>query len=278
MLFKGKEAADKIVSGLLEENLEGLTLAVFHPLNDGAAESYLKTKEKWLKKINAKIEVVPVDEKMTHDTFFSRLDQLNKDDSITGIMVELPLPIKIPEKELLTGINPLKDVDAITYFNQGKIFTSKNEDLIPCTSAASIKLLEHYRIDFAGKNVLVIGRSYIVGLPLFKLFLNRNATPTVAHRGTSNLKYLIHNADIIAVCAGTRGIVKSSEVKDGASVVDVGIHVTEEGKVVGDMIIDLENEENRINYSPVPGGVGTVTNAMMLNNLVQCRKLQKKQA
>jgi methylenetetrahydrofolate dehydrogenase (NADP+)/methenyltetrahydrofolate cyclohydrolase len=274
MLFKGKDAADGIVSKLLEEDLTGLTLAVFHPLNDGAAESYLKTKEKWLKKINAKIEVVPVDGNMTHDEFFHRLETLNKDVSITGIMVELPLPIKIPEKELLTAINPLKDVDGITYFNQGRIFTSKNEDLIPCTAAASIKLLEHYRTDFAGKNVLVIGRSYIVGLPLFKLFLNRNATPTVAHRGTSNLKDLIHNADIIAVCAGTRGIVKSSEVKDGAVVADVGIHVTEDGKVVGDMIIDNENEENRISYSPVPGGVGTVTNAMLLSNLVQCRKLQ----
>ena len=274
MLFKGKDAADGIVSKLAEEDLAGLTLAVFHPLNDGAAESYLKTKEKWLKKINANIEVVPVDGNMTQDEFFRRLEQLNNDPSITGIMVELPLPIKIPEKELLTRINPLKDVDAITYFNQGKIFTSKNEDLIPCTAAASIKLLEHYRIDFAGKNVLVIGRSYIVGLPLFKLFLNRNATPTVAHRGTSDLKNLIHNADIVAICAGTRGIVISSEVKDGASVIDVGIHVTEEGKVVGDMIIDRENEEMRINYSPVPGGVGTVTNAMMLHNLVQCRKLQ----
>ena len=275
MLLKGKDAAEKIVSGLLNEDLSNLTLAVFHPLNDGAAESYLKTKEKWLKKINAKIEVVPVDEKMTRDDFFRRLDMLNKDASITGIMVELPLPIKISEKELLTGINPLKDVDAITCFNQGKIFTSKNEDLIPCTAAASIKLLEHYRIDFAGKNVLVIGRSYIVGLPLFKLFLNRNATPAVAHRGTSNLKDLIHNADIIAVCAGTRGIVKSSEVKDGAVVADVGIHVTEDGKVAGDMIIDRENEENRISYSPVPGGVGTVTNAMMLHNLVKCKKLQQ---
>ena len=275
MLLKGKDAAEKIVSGLLNEDLSNLTLAVFHPLNDGAAESYLKTKEKWLKKINAKIEVVPVDEKMTRDDFFRRLDMLNKDASITGIMVELPLPIKISEKELLTGINPLKDVDAITCFNQGKIFTSKNEDLIPCTAAASIKLLEHYRIDFAGKNVLVIGRSYIVGLPLFKLFLNRNATPAVAHRGTSNLKDLIHDADIIAVCAGTRGIVKSSEVKDGAVVADVGIHVTEDGKVAGDMIIDRENEENRISYSPVPGGVGTVTNAMMLHNLVKCKKLQQ---
>lgn len=274
MLLKGKDAADGIVADLAEENLSGLTLAVFHPLNNGAAESYLRTKEKWLKKIDAKIEVVPVDGNMTSDEFFRKLELLNNASSITGIMVELPLPIKIPETELLTRINPLKDVDAITYFNQGKIFTSKNEDLIPCTAAASIKLLEHYRTDFAGKNVLVIGRSYIVGLPLFKLFLNRNATPTVAHRGTSDLKNLIHNADIVAICAGTRGIVKSSEIKDGASVVDVGIHVTEDGKVVGDMILDQENEENRINYSPVPGGVGTVTNAMMLHNLVQCRKLQ----
>ena len=274
MLLKGKEAADRIVVELLNEDLSNLTLAVFHPLNDGAAESYLKTKEKWLKKINAKIEVVPVDGKMTQDEFFRKLETLNKDTSVTGIMVELPLPVKIPEKELLTRINPFKDVDGITYFNQGRIFTSKNEDLVPCTAAASIKLLEHYRTEFAGKNVVVIGRSYIVGLPLFKLFLNRNATPAVAHRGTSDLKNLVHNADILAICAGTRGIVKSSEIKDGASVVDVGIHVTEDGKVVGDMIIDQENEETRINYSPVPGGVGTVTNAMMLHNLVQCRKMQ----
>ena len=274
MLLKGKEAADGIVSELLNEDLSNLTLAVFHPLNDGAAESYLKTKEKWLKKINAKIEVVPVDGKMTQNEFFRKLETLNKDTSVTGIMVELPLPVKIPEKELLTRINPFKDVDGITYFNQGRIFTSKNEELIPCTAAASIKLLEHYRIEFAGKNVVVIGRSYIVGLPLFKLFLNRNSTPAVAHRGTSNLKNLVHNADIVAICAGTRGIVKSSEIKDGASVVDVGIHVTEDGKVVGDMILDQENEETRINYSPVPGGVGTVTNAMMLKNLVQCKKMQ----
>ena len=274
MLLKGKDAADRIVAELLNEDLSNLTLAVFHPLNDGAAESYLKTKEKWLKKINAKIEVVPVDGKMTQDEFFRKLETLNKDTSVTGIMVELPLPVKIPEKELLTRINPFKDVDGITYFNQGRIFTSKNEDLIPCTAAASIKLLEHYRTEFAGKNVVVIGRSYIVGLPLFKLFLNRNSTPAVAHRGTSDLKNLVKNADIVAICAGTRGIVKSSEIKDGASVVDVGIHVTEDGKVVGDMIIDQENEETRINYSPVPGGVGTVTNAMMLHNLVQCKKMQ----
>ncbi len=274
MLLKGKEAADGIVSELLKQDIPALTLAVFHPLNDDAAESYLKTKEKWLKKINAKIEVVPVDGKMTQDEFFRKLDLLNKDTSITGIMVELPLPVKIPENELLTRINPLKDVDGITYFNQGRIFTSKKEEIVPCTAAASIKLLEHYQTEFSGKNVLVIGRSYIVGLPLFKLFLNRNATVTTAHRGTSNMKELIKNSDIVAICAGTHGIVKSSEIKDGASVVDVGIHVTEEGKVTGDMILDQENEETRINYSPVPGGVGTVTNAMMLKNLVLCRELQ----
>ena len=276
MLLKGKEVADAILNDLRSESTSRLTLAVFHPLNDGAAESYLKTKEKWLKKIDAEIEVVPVDEKMTQETFFDKLEMLNKDASINGIMVELPLPIKIPEKELLTRIDPRKDVDGITYFNQGKIFTSKNEELIPCTSAASIKLLEHYRIDFAGKNVLIIGRSYIVGLPLFKLFLNRNSTATVAHRGTLNLKDLVKKADIVALCAGTRGIVESSEIKDGAAVVDVGIHVDDLGKVTGDMIINRENEESRINYSPVPGGVGAVTNAMLLHNLQKCYKLQQK--
>ena len=117
--------------------------------------------------------------------------------------------------------------------------------------------------------------SYIVGLPLFKLFLNRNATPTVTHRKTTNLPELLAKADIVAISAGTRGIVKSSQVRDGATVLDIGIHVLDDGSVAGDMILDRENEAERINYTPVPGGVGVVTNAVMLENLVKCYEMQK---
>ena len=275
MLLKGKVISDKIIAGILEKNLPKMTLAVFHPANDSVADSYLKTKEKWLKKINSEIRVYPVSESMSESRFFEQLESANNDPDVTGIMVELPLPIKTDTEALHTKISPFKDVDGVTYLNQGAFFSSSNETLVPCTSLAAIRMLEHYDIPVCGKNVVVIGRSYIVGLPLFKLFLNRNATPTVTHRKTTNLPELLAKADIVAISAGTRGIVTSSQVKDGATVLDIGIHVLDDGSVAGDMILDRENEAERINYTPVPGGVGVVTNAVMLENLVKCYEMQK---
>lgn len=275
MLLKGKVISDKIVAGILEKNLPKMTLAVFHPANDSAADSYLKTKEKWLKKINSEIRVYPVSQSMSESSFFEQLEAANSDPEVTGIMVELPLPIKADAVALHTKISPFKDVDGVTYLNQGAFFSSGDERLVPCTSLAAIRMLEHYGIPVSGRNVVVIGRSYIVGLPLFKLFLNRNATPTVTHRKTVNLPELLAKADIVAVSAGTRGIVTSSQVRDGATVLDIGIHVLEDGSVAGDMILEGENEAERINYTPVPGGVGVVTNAVMLENLVKCYEMQK---
>jgi len=275
MLLKGKVISDKIVAGILEKDLPKMTLAVFHPANDGAADSYLKTKEKWLKKINSDIRIYSVSESVSESSFFEQLEAANSDPDVTGIMVELPLPIKVDAEALHTKISPFKDVDGVTYLNQGTFFSSGNERLVPCTSLAAIRMLEHYEIPISGRNVVVIGRSYIVGLPLFKLFLNRNATPTVTHRKTANLPELLAKADIVAISAGTRGIIASSQVRDGATVLDIGIHVLEDGSVAGDMILDGENEAERINYTPVPGGVGVVTNAVMLENLVKCYEMQK---
>lgn len=274
MLLKGKELADKIVNKLQNENLPALTLAVFHPVGDGAAESYLKMKEKWLKKINASIRIFPVLPSTPLIKFYEQIEEVNSDPAIHGIMVELPLPIDVNYWNLHTKINPLKDVDGITFRNQGEFFATITEKIVPCTSVAAIRLLEHYDIPIVGKHALVIGRSNIVGLPLFKLFLNRNATPTTAHRHTDNLKELISTSDIIAVAAGTKGLVDSADVKDGATVIDIGINVSADGVLSGDFNVANENEKERINYSPVPGGVGVVTNAVLLENLVKCYKLQ----
>ena len=274
MLLKGKDLADKIVSKLQNENLPPLTLAVFHPVGDGAAESYLKMKEKWLKKINAVIRIFPVSQSTPLVKFYEQIDEVNSDPSIHGIMVELPLPIAVNYWNLHTKINPQKDVDGITFRNQGEFFATITEKIVPCTAVASIRLLEHYDIPIVGKHALVIGRSNIVGLPLFKLFLNRNATPTIAHRHTYDLKTLIQTSDIIAVAAGKKGLVDSKAVKDGATVIDIGINVDESGEVSGDFNVAGETEKERINYSPVPGGVGVVTNAVMLENLAKCYKLQ----
>jgi methylenetetrahydrofolate dehydrogenase (NADP+) / methenyltetrahydrofolate cyclohydrolase len=274
MLLKGKELADKIVKKLQNKNFPPLNLAVFHPVGDGAAESYLKMKERWLKKINANLIVYPVSPSTPLIKFYEQIDEVNNDPSIHGIMVELPLPIEVNYWNLHTKINPAKDVDGITFHNQGEFFATITEKTVPCTSVASIRLLEHYDIPLVGKHALVIGRSNIVGLPLFKLFLNRNATPTIAHRHTHDLKTLISTSDVIAIAAGKKGLVNSQDVKDGATIIDIGINVGEDGKIYGDFDISSETEKERINYSPVPGGVGVVTNAVMLENLYKCYENQ----
>ncbi len=274
MLLKGKELADKIVKKLQNENFPPLTLAVFHPVGDGAAESYLKMKERWLKKINAAIRVYPVSQSTPLVKFYEQLEEVNNDPSVHGIMVELPLPIEVNYWNLHTKIKPKKDVDGITFHNQGEFFATITEKIVPCTSVASIRLLEHYDIPMVGKHAFVIGRSNIVGLPLFKLFLNRNATPTIAHRHTFDMKTLVKNSDIIAIAAGKKDLINSSDVKDGATVIDIGINMKDDGSICGDFNVTSESEKERINYSPVPGGVGVVTNAVMLENLYKCYKMQ----
>ena len=276
MLLKGNVVARVINNKVKEMELPELVLAVFHPVGDESAESYLRMKEKKLAKAGFAIKVIPVENTMEIEAFYIALEEANKDDSIHGIMVELPLPIKVSNYELSRRINPLKDVDGVTFENQGTVFATREEGILPCTALASALIPEHYDVEIAGKSVLVIGRSAIVGLPLAKLFLNRNATVTVAHSRTPNLAELAGKADIVAIAAGVSGIVTSSQIKDGATVVDVGINFTDEGKLVGDFTLDQENEEERINYTPVPGGVGVVTNAVLLENLVRCYQMQQK--
>ncbi len=275
MLLKGKPCADKIIENIKNLNLT-LKLTVFHPVGDVAAESYLKAKKKWLSKVGFEIDVVDIDSSTTKENFYSLLEEKNRDASVTSIMIELPLPFKADMAELKKRISPLKDVDAVTYENQGIYISEKNEKLIPCTAMGAVKLLEHYDIDIQGKNVVVIGRSAIVGLPLFKLLLNRNATVTVAHSRTANLKDVVAKSDIVCLAVGSHGVIDSSWVKDGATVVDIGINSDSEGNLCGDMKIIGEDESDRINYSPVPGGSGIVTNGILLMNMVNCYELQRR--
>jgi len=276
MLIKGKQLAENIVEKIKSENFPELTLSVFHPVGDAAAESYLKAKERWLGKVGFVVKVIPVSNKMSEGEFFTLLERENRDDSVHAIMVELPLPIPVKTIELQSRINPLKDVDGITFENQGKFISTGKEEILPCTAMGAAKLLESVIDDVTGKNVLVIGRSNIVGLPLFKLFLNRNATVTVAHSRTKELEKLVNDSDIVAVAVGRHGIIQSSWVQDGKTVIDIGINVNEEGKLKGDMKVIDKEEKKRINYSPVPGGSGSVTNAVLLENIVKCYELQKK--
>lgn len=278
MLLKGKDVAEKIVLDITSKGLPKLVLAVFHPVGDGSAESYLKAKEKWLEKAGFGIKIFPFDAETAPEKFFAELDIANNDPSIHAIMVETPLPRLVSQHDISSRLNPLKDIDGITYLNQGALYAGRGEGIVPCTSLASVRLLEAFNIKIAGKNAVVIGRSAVVGLPLFKLLLNRDATVLAAHSKTPDLAKQVGNADIIAVAVGRQGLISSSMVKEGASVIDIGINVGADGKLTGDFLIENETEKDRINYSPVPGGVGAVTNAIMLENLVKCYELQIKGA
>ena len=274
MILTGKEIAKQIIEKVKNANLN-LTLAVFHPIGDKSAESYLKMKKKQLEKVNFNIKIFPVEKESSKEEFIKQLHLANKDETVTAIMVELPLPFKMNFKEIANNINPLKDVDGITFQNQGELFSTKQENLVPCTAMATIRTAEYYNTEIEGKNVLVIGRSNIVGLPLAKLFLNRNATVTTAHSKTKNLEKLIKTSDIIAVATGKPGLVTSSMIKENATVFDIGINVDNNGKVFGDFLIEKEEDKEKINYTPVPRGIGVVTNAIMLENMVKCYELQK---
>lgn len=275
MLLKGKPAADAIVAELAARGLPKLRLAVFHPMGDEAAESYLKAKEKALARLDFSMELVALTGDATPDAFFAALDRANRDPDIHGIMVELPLPGGIPASEVSRRIDPAKDVDGVSYHNQGLLYATRAERLVPCTALGAVLLLEHHKIPLSGRRALIVGRSNIVGLPLFKLLLNRDATVAVAHSRTPHLPKLVGDHDIVAVATGRPGLVRSVDVADGAAVVDIGINVGPDGCLCGDFAPKDAAEAERIHYSPVPGGAGVVTNAVMLRNLAECHYIQQ---
>ncbi len=275
MLLKGKPAADALIEKLSAYGTSPLRLAVFHPAGDASAESYLKAKQKALARLNFTMELVSLTKDASADAFFTALDKANRDPGIHGIMVELPLPGGIPAHEVNLRIDPKKDVDGVSYHTQGLLYATREERIVPCTALGAVLLLEHYQVPLAGRQVLVVGRSNIVGMPLFKLLLNRDATVTVAHSRTPGLSGLVGRFDVIAVATGKAGLVRSVDVHDGAAVVDIGINVGPDGNLCGDFAPQDDKEADRIHYSPVPGGAGVVTNAVMLRNLIECHRMQQ---
>jgi methylenetetrahydrofolate dehydrogenase (NADP+)/methenyltetrahydrofolate cyclohydrolase len=188
---------------------------------------------------------------------------------VNGILVQLPLPDHIYEPEIIKAISPYKDVDGFTAYNIGKMFISTDfEELAPCTPLGIIRILEHYNIEIEGKEVVIVGRSNIVGKPVAMMMLNRGATVTVCHSKTKDLAAHTKNADILVVAVGKEKFITEDMVKDGAVVIDVGINRTEDGKLVGDT--DFENISKKVDYiTPVPGGCGPMTVACLMENIVK---------
>jgi len=242
------------------------TLAVVLVGEDKASQTYVRAKEKACNEYGIKSVAHRLSENTTQNELLALINVLNLDDSIHGILVQLPLPKHIDTNVVLAAIDPRKDVDGFHAVNVGKL-VSGLDGFVPCTPLGVMEILKEYGIEVAGLNAVVIGRSNIVGKPMANLLLNASATVTVTHSKTKNLKEICKNADLIVAAIGKPFFLKADMVKDGAVVVDVGINRLDDGRLVGD--VDFENVAPKCSYiTPVPGGVGPMTIAMLLNNTI----------
>lgn len=242
------------------------TLAVVLVGEDKASQTYVRAKEKACNEYGIKSVAHRLSENTTQNELLALINVLNLDDSIHGILVQLPLPKHIDTNVVLAAIDPRKDVDGFHAVNVGKL-VSGLDGFVPCTPLGVMEILKEYGIEVARLNAVVIGRSNIVGKPMANLLLNASATVTVTHSKTKNLKEICKNADLIVAAIGKPFFLKADMVKDGAVVVDVGINRLDDGRLVGD--VDFEEVAPKCSYiTPVPGGVGPMTIAMLLNNTI----------
>ena len=249
------------------------TLAVVLVGEDKASQTYVRAKEKACNEYGIKSVAHRLSENTTQNELLALINVLNLDDSIHGILVQLPLPKHIDTNVVLAAIDPRKDVDGFHAVNVGKL-VSGLDGFVPCTPLGVMEILKEYGIDVAGLNAVVIGRSNIVGKPMANLLLNASATVTVTHSKTKNLKEICKSADLIVAAIGKPFFLKADMVKDGAVVVDVGINRLDDGRLVGD--VDFEEVAPKCSYiTPVPGGVGPMTIAMLLNNTILAAQAKK---
>jgi methylenetetrahydrofolate dehydrogenase (NADP+) / methenyltetrahydrofolate cyclohydrolase len=274
-IIDGKKIADKILLNLKKQVAKikrKPILAMLLVGDDPASAIYVRRKGIFCEKagIGSKIIILPV--KTLEKKLLAIIDKLNKEKNVTAIMVQLPLPEHINRNKIIERIDPKKDADCLHPLNLGKFIQSGEEYSIiaPATPLGIIKLLEEYKIPIAGKNAVVVGRSNIVGKPMAQFLLNRDATVTICHHHTKNLAKYTREADILIVATGKKNLIKSNMVKKGAVIIDVGVNRVGK-KLYGD--VDFSNVSKKVSYiTPVPGGVGPVTIAMLLWNTIKLAK------
>ena len=246
-------------------------LAVVLVGNNAASLSYVKNKDKGCAEVGIKCTTVIKPESISENELLDVINELNNRNDIDGILVQLPLPKHINEKNIISAINVEKDVDGFHPLNVAGLW-QKQEHIIPCTPKGIIRMLKSTEMSIEGKHAVILGRSNIVGLPISKLLLDENATVTIAHSKTKNLKEITKQADILVVAIGKLGFVTSDMVKDGCTIIDVGINRDPNtGKIKGDVNISEDEIINKnISVSPVPGGVGPMTICCLLENTIEC--------
>lgn len=272
----------KILSDIIKNDLKNtvaemnncgqpIRLAVIQVGNDTASSVYVNNKRKACEFIGIESVMFNLAD-IDQDTMIDLIDNLNEDDSINGILVQLPLPKHLNEREILSRISPLKDVDGFHECNVGNLTLGSN-CIASCTPSGIMKILQHYEIDVSGKECVVVGRSNIVGKSMAIMLLNSDGTVTICHSKTNNLKEVCKRADILVCAIGKPKFFNRDYIKDGAVVVDVGIHRQDDGKLCGD--VDFEDVKDIVSaITPVPNGVGAMTVAMLMDNCVKAAKAQ----
>ena len=272
-LIDGKKISKEIKDELKAEveNLKSkgkeICLAVIQVGNDPASSVYVNNKKKACAYIGIESEAYELEESTTEADLLKLIDRLNHSEHVNGILVQLPLPAHIDEDKIIRAISPDKDVDGFHPVSVGKLWIGE-KGFLSCTPAGIIQLLKRSGITIDGKECVVVGRSNIVGKPMAALLLRENATVTVAHSHTKDLKEITKRADILIVAIGKRQFIHADYVKEGAVVIDVGMHRDENNKLCGDVAFD-EVESVASAITPVPGGVGPMTIAMLMNNCVE---------
>ena len=280
-IIDGKILAKKIRQELKQECYElknnGINpkLAVIMVGDDPASKVYIRNKSKACEDVGIEYEEFILKDETTQEKLIELIKKLNNDKIINGILLQSPIPKHLNINEAFKAITYMKDVDGFTPSSVGKLCIGE-DTFISCTPYGVMKMFEEYNIDLTGKDVVILGRSNIVGKPLIQCCLQKNATVTVCHSKTKNLAEHTKRADVVISAIGQSKFVKADMVKDGAVVIDVGINRGKDGKLTGD--VDFENVEKKASYiTPVPGGVGPMTIAMLMNNVIKAAKEQSKE-
>ncbi len=274
IIIDGKALAEKILSEIKDEikqNNFTPTLAVIMVGNNPASEIYVRNKALKADEVGIKSTIIKLPENISQEDLENEIEKLAKDKNLNAILVQLPLPKHIFQPQIIEKIPPEKDVDGFHPYNMGKLFAGDEPYAKACTPLGIIKLLEEYKINLEGKNVVIVGRSNIVGKPLVAMFTNYNATVTLCHSKTQNLKEVTNKADILVCAVGKAKFFTEEYIKEDAIVIDVGISKDANGKISGD--VDFDNVKEKTSYiTPVPKGVGPMTIAMLMYNTLSLYK------
>ena len=276
-LINGKELAKEIRLKLKEkvekENIKA-KLAVILCGDNEASKVYVRNKSKACNEVGIEFEEHLLPSTTTQKELLSLIDSLNENEDIDGILLQSPIPKGLNIEEAFERILPEKDVDGFNPYNVGKLCIGE-DGFIPCTPLGIMKMFEKYNIDLEGKKAAVVGRSNIVGKPMAQCLLSKNATVTICHSRTKDLKTELKEADVVIAAVGKRKIIKADMIKEGAVVIDVGMNRNDEGKLCGD--VDFEEVSKKASYiTPVPGGVGPMTVAMLMNNVIKAYEKRRK--